>query len=50
MTISLKNRRFWVAAAVSLILDQLTKYLVVQNFKLTETLPLWPGVFHLTYV
>lgn len=46
----LKNRFFWVAAVVSLILDQLSKYLVVQNFELTETLPLWSGVFHFTYV
>lgn len=46
----LKNRFFWVAALVSLILDQLTKYWVVQNFKLSETLPLLPGVFHFTYV
>lgn len=46
----LKNRFFWIAAVASLILDQFTKYLVVQNFELTETLPLWSGVFHLTYV
>ncbi len=46
----LKNRLFWVTAIVSLIVDQLTKYLVVQSFKLGETLPLWQGVFHLTYV
>lgn len=46
----LKNRLFWVTAVVSLILDQLTKYLVVQNFELRDTLPVWPGVFHLTYV
>jgi signal peptidase II len=46
----LKNRLFWIVAIVSLILDQLTKYIVVQNFKLGETLPLWSDVFHLTYV
>ncbi|HEY9637027.1 MAG TPA: signal peptidase II [Coleofasciculaceae cyanobacterium] len=46
----LKNQLFWVTALVTLILDQLTKNLVVQNFKLHETLPLWSGVFHLTYV
>jgi signal peptidase II len=46
----LKNRLFWVTAVVTLILDQFTKYLIVQNFKLHETLPVWPGVFHLTYV
>lgn len=46
----LKNRLFWITAVVSLIIDQLTKYIVVQNFKLGDTLPLWSGVFHLTYV
>lgn len=46
----LKNRFFWVAAVVSLILDQLSKYLVVQSFKVGQTLPLWSDVFHLTYV
>lgn len=46
----LKNRLFWVAAIISLVLDQLTKYWVVQNFNLTETQPLLPEIFHLTYV
>ncbi|MCA1995556.1 MAG: signal peptidase II, partial [Coleofasciculus sp. S288] len=46
----LKNRFFWIAAIVSLILDQVTKYLVVQNLEYRETLPLLPGVFHFTYV
>jgi signal peptidase II len=45
-----KNRLFWMAATISLVLDQLTKYWVVQNFNLTETQPLLPGIFHLTYV
>ena len=46
----LKNRLFWIAAAVSLVLDQVTKYWVAQNFQLTETWPLWQKVFHFTYV
>jgi signal peptidase II len=46
----LKNRLFWIAAIIAFLLDQLSKYWVVQNFNLTETLPLLPGVFHLTYV
>ncbi len=46
----LKNRLFWIAALISLVLDQLTKYWVMQNFNLTETRPLVPGVFHLTYI
>ncbi|MBD0344777.1 MAG: lipoprotein signal peptidase [Coleofasciculus sp. Co-bin14] len=46
----LKNQLFWITALVTLVLDQLTKYLVVQNFKLGQTLPLLPGVFHFTYV
>jgi signal peptidase II len=45
-----KNRRFWIAALISFVLDQLTKYWVVQNFSLGETRPIWPEVFHLTYV
>ncbi len=49
----LRNQLFWVAAIAGLVLDQLTKFWVVQTFELTvppETLPLWPGVFHFTYV
>jgi signal peptidase II len=46
----IKNRFFWVAAVISLILDQLTKYLVVQNFQFKQSIPLWTDVFHLTYV
>jgi signal peptidase II len=46
----MKNRLFWIAAIISLVVDQLTKYWVVQNFNLTETQPLLLGVFHLTYI
>jgi signal peptidase II len=49
----LRNQLFWVAAIVGLVLDQLTKLWVVNTFELTvppETIPLWPGVFHFTYV
>lgn len=48
-----RNPIFWVAAIASLIIDHLTKFWVVQTFELTippETLPIWPDVFHLTYV
>lgn len=48
-----KNRFFWVTALVALVLDRLTKFLVVYTFPLTippHTLPIIPGVFHLTYV
>lgn len=44
------NSLFWIAGAISVILDQLTKYWVVQNFEFRETWPLWEGVFHFTYV
>ena len=46
----LKNRRFWIAAFISFVLDQLTKYWVVQNLGLGDTRPIWSEVFHLTYV
>ncbi|MBE9005882.1 lipoprotein signal peptidase [Fortiea sp. LEGE XX443] len=46
----LKNRLFWIAAFIAFFLDQLTKYWIVQTFKLGDTFPLIPGVFHFTYV
>ncbi len=48
-----KNPLFWLSAVVSIILDHLTKFWVVQTFDLSsppDTLPLWQGVFHFTYV
>lgn len=46
-----KNRLFWIVALIGLILDQLTKYWVVQTFvEPGNTWPLWSGVFHFTYV
>ena len=46
-----KNRLFWIVAIASLILDQVTKYLIVQNFTaIGDTLPIWEQVFHFTYV
>ncbi len=46
-----KKRIFWTVALIGLILDQLTKYLVVINFAdIGDTLPLWENVFHFTYV
>lgn len=35
---------------VIVCLDQLTKYLVVANIALGEVVPVWDGVFHLTYL
>ena len=46
----LKNSLFWIGTLIVFLLDQLTKYWVVQTFKLGQTQPLLPGVFHLTYV
>ncbi len=45
-----KNRLFWIVVIIGLILDQLTKYWVAQTFALGQTIPLLPGIFHLTYV
>jgi signal peptidase II len=50
MTKRLKNPLFWICAIIGLILDQFTKYLVLQNFQLYDTLAVFPGIFHLTYV
>lgn len=46
-----KKRIFWLVAGIGLILDQITKYIVVTNFaEIGDTLPLWENVFHFTYV
>lgn len=46
-----KNPIFWVVALIALGLDQLTKYLVLQNFgEIGDTFPIWRDVFHFTYV
>ena len=45
-------RRLWLPTLIiarAVILDQLTKYLTVLYIKPIPTLPLWEGVFHLTY-
>lgn len=47
---TIKNRLFWITAFISVMLDQLTKYWVVQGFKIGDSVPLWEGVFHFTYV
>lgn len=42
-----------MTAVISLILDRLTKVWVLRTFELTvpaDTMPLWPQVFHFTYV
>jgi signal peptidase II len=46
----LKNQLFWIATLIAFFIDQLTKYWVVQTFKLGQTLPLLPDIFHFTYV
>ena len=41
----------WLAVmAVAVFLDQITKYLTVLYLKTVDTVPLWEGVLHLTYV
>ncbi len=48
-----RNIPLWIAAILGLLVDRLTKFWVMDNFDLTnppESIPLWPGVFHFTYV
>jgi len=46
-----QKRGFWLVSILVIIFDQITKYLVIQNFPNTgDTIPLWQGIFHLTYV
>lgn len=48
----MKNKYAWVAAVIGavLLLDQYTKQLVMQRFRLYESMSVIPGFFNLTYV
>ncbi|MGD8190070.1 signal peptidase II [Brevibacillus ginsengisoli] len=39
---------YYIIAFVVVVLDQLTKYLIVKNMEIGQSIPLWPGVFQLT--
>ena len=46
-----RKRSFLSIAILGIIFDQLTKYIVVQNFaEVGDTFPIWQNVFHFTYV
>ena len=46
-----RKRSFWLVAIFGIIIDQITKYVVVKEFvTVGNTLPLWQDVFHFTYV
>jgi signal peptidase II len=38
-----------IVATLIVAVDQITKFLVRQNFELLESVPVIPGIFHLTY-
>lgn len=46
----IKHRLFWLVAIIGLILDRITKEIIIQNFAENETVPLLSGIFHFTYV
>ncbi|NEO34643.1 MAG: lipoprotein signal peptidase [Symploca sp. SIO3C6] len=50
MPTSIKNQLFWLAAFIAIVFDQITKYWVVQSLALGDSLAIWDGVFHFTYV
>jgi signal peptidase II len=39
-----------VTFLITLLLDQLTKYMVVKNFSIHQSVPIIKNVFHLTYI
>lgn len=45
----IENSLYWTAAILGLVLDQASKYLVVQYLKGVKSVPLIDGVIHLTY-
>jgi signal peptidase II len=45
----IENSLYWTAAILGLVLDQASKYLVVQYIKVLKSVPLIDGVLHFTY-
>lgn len=45
-----RNRGFWIAAAVGVIVDRISKLWVMESFKLGESREVLPGVLNFTYV
>ena len=46
-----RKRSFWLVAIFGIVIDQITKYVIVQQFvTVGNTFPLWQDVFHFTYV
>lgn len=46
-----RKRSFWLVGIFGIVIDQITKYFVVQQFvTVGNTFPLWQDVFHFTYV
>ncbi len=45
----IENSLYWTAAILGLVLDQASKYLVVQYLKGVKSFPLINGVLHFTY-
>ena len=39
-----------LVSIIVMLVDQLTKYYVVEHFTLGESLPVLPNIFHLTYI
>ncbi|MDI3327074.1 MAG: signal peptidase II [Alicyclobacillaceae bacterium] len=40
---------FYVWSLLAFLVDRLTKYWVSRSMEPGETIPLWPGIFHITY-
>lgn len=45
-----KNILVFSTALLIVILDQLTKYIIKQNFQLNKSIPIINNIFHLTYI
>ena len=52
MKLSLKKNKIICLLIIifGVALDQITKYLIIENMTLGQSIPLWEGVLHITYV
>ncbi len=44
------NKLFWCVAGIVVAIDRLTKWIIVSNMEILESIPVIPGLFHITHI
>lgn len=45
-----QHLQFWIGALVGLFSDRITKDWILNHLNVGDTIPIWPNIFHITFV